>query len=160
MSTKVKTQIILRNSEIICLLISSEAWRVNEFFKAGEKGESLETLGALMTASHDSLRDLYDCSHPDLDRLVTIGNEFRYGARLTGAGYESHRCVFSKKYCFFSNFRWGGCSVALTSPENAEKYMEALKKEFYTGHENATGKNVEVLVFLTEPQEGATIIVA
>lgn len=66
---------------------------MNEFFKAGEKGESLETLGDLMTASHDSLRDLYDCSHPDLDRLVTIGNEFRYGARLTGAGYESHRCV-------------------------------------------------------------------
>lgn len=38
--------------------------------------------------------------------------------------------------------------------------MEALKKEFYAGHENATGKNVEALVFLTEPQEGATIIVA
>lgn len=39
-----------------------------------------------MTASHNSLRDLYNCSHPDLDKLVTIGKEFRYGARLTGAG--------------------------------------------------------------------------
>ena len=59
---------------------------MGEFFNAGEKGESLETLGALMTASHNSLRDLYECSHPYLDRLVTIGKEFRYGARLTGAG--------------------------------------------------------------------------
>jgi galactokinase len=40
-----------------------------------------------MNASHESLRDLYQCSHPDLDKLVTIGEEFRYGARLTGAGY-------------------------------------------------------------------------
>jgi len=48
--------------------------------------------------------------------------------------------------------------VALTSPENAPKYIEALKKEFYSGHQRAVGKNIENLLFCTEPQEGAMII--
>ncbi|XP_059469547.1 N-acetylgalactosamine kinase [Neocloeon triangulifer] len=122
------------------LHVYQEALRVQEFFNCGQKGASLETLGALMNASHASLKDLYQCSHPDLDKLVTIGEKFRFGARLTGAG-------------------WGGCSVALTSPENASDFVVALKEEFYSGHPAAIGKNIDRLVFVTEPQEGAFLIV-
>lgn len=55
----------------------------------GAGGEDrLTKLGHLMNQSHASCRDLYECSHPQLDRLValaTIGPGC-FGARLTGAG--------------------------------------------------------------------------
>ncbi|CAB3375189.1 Hypothetical predicted protein [Cloeon dipterum] len=122
------------------LHVYQEANRVHQFFEAGETGASLETLGALMNSSHASLKDLYECSHPGLDKLVSIGENLRYGARLTGAG-------------------WGGCSVALTSPENAKEFVETLKREFYADHPLSKGKDVDKLVFVTEPQEGAFILV-
>lgn len=59
-------------------------------FEAGCKsGCSLSTLGALMSQSHVSLRDLYECSHAQLDRLVDKAMAAgALGARLTGAGYS------------------------------------------------------------------------
>lgn len=48
--------------------------------------QKLVELGTLMTASHNSLRDLYECSHPRLDELVELSKPFSYGVRLTGAG--------------------------------------------------------------------------
>lgn len=46
-------------------------------------------MGALMTETHASLRDLYDVSCPELDLLVdaAVDGEGVYGARLTGAGF-------------------------------------------------------------------------
>ena len=51
-------------------------------------GLSATELGALMNASHASLRDDYDVSIPELDRLVSLLQEHRavHGAKLTGAG--------------------------------------------------------------------------
>lgn len=45
--------------------------------------------GALMNASHASLRDDFEVSVPGLDELVTLlqNHEAVYGARLTGAGF-------------------------------------------------------------------------
>lgn len=50
---------------------------------------SAERFGALMNASHDSLRDDYLVSIEALDRLVALMREHPavYGARLTGAGF-------------------------------------------------------------------------
>jgi len=61
--------------------------------------EDLVGFGRLMTESHYSLRDLYRCSHPELDRIVDEITRVPgiFGARMTGAG-------------------WGGCVVALTEP--------------------------------------------
>jgi galactokinase len=55
--------------------------------------------GALMTASHISLRDDYEVSTPALDEAVERLNATAgvYGARLTGAGF-------------------GGCVIALSEP--------------------------------------------
>ncbi|HTV00191.1 MAG TPA: galactokinase [Luteitalea sp.] len=47
------------------------------------------TLGALMDASHVSLRDLYEVSTPEIDRMVEIARAQRgvLGARITGGGF-------------------------------------------------------------------------
>jgi galactokinase len=52
--------------------------------------------GELLRASHKSLRDLYECSCPELDWVVSAIEEYPgvIGARLTGAG-------------------WGGCAIAV-----------------------------------------------
>lgn len=58
-----------------------------------------EAFGALMYESHASLRDLYGCGHPALDRIVAELSETPgvYGARAIGAG-------------------WGGSVLALVEP--------------------------------------------
>lgn len=78
--------------------VVTENARVRQFAAALAKG-NLPAAGALMVASHRSLRDDFEVSTPGLDRLVerlgaTTGV---HGARLTGAGF-------------------GGCVVALTDP--------------------------------------------
>jgi galactokinase len=56
--------------------------------------------GELLLASHVSLRDLYECSSPELDWFVEHVQAFPgiRGARLTGAG-------------------WGGCAIATGEPQ-------------------------------------------
>jgi galactokinase len=78
--------------------VISENARVWAFAEALEGGWP-EEAGALMTASHASLRDDYEVSTPTLDALVErlTATPGVYGARLTGAGF-------------------GGCVVALTEP--------------------------------------------
>jgi galactokinase len=62
----------------------------------------VETLGRLFVASHESLRDDYRVSTPELDVLVEeLVRAGAYGARLTGAGF-------------------GGCVVAISSRSRAE----------------------------------------
>ena len=53
------------------------------------KSVSPERFGELMNASHDSLRDDYEVSIPELDRLVAAlrATSGVLGARLTGAGF-------------------------------------------------------------------------
>ena len=75
---------------------------------AALKAGDLERFGRLMNASHDSLRDDYEVSGPELDLLVQIarGVPGVLGSRLTGAGF-------------------GGCTVSLVRPEA----VEALRAE-------------------------------
>lgn len=53
------------------------------------EGARVEELGALLDASHRSLRDDYEVSTPEVDALVEIlrAREGVVGARLTGAGF-------------------------------------------------------------------------
>jgi galactokinase len=67
--------------------VVTENARVLEAARALEDGD-LEALGRLMTASHESLRDDYRVSTPELDALVeALLEEGALGARLTGAGF-------------------------------------------------------------------------
>ncbi|CAH1169716.1 unnamed protein product [Phaedon cochleariae] len=124
------------------LHVFQEALRVKKFVEACSNCSSsnslktLETLGRLMTYSHVSLRDLYECSHPQLDSLVDMSKEYTLGTRLTGAG-------------------WGGCVVSLLLPERVEEYVEFLKREFYKGLGVVDG--FAEILFSTSPQGGACI---
>ena len=52
--------------------VYKEANRVLQFKRICEEkpSDALAQLGALMVDSHASCRDLYECSHPKLDKLV------------------------------------------------------------------------------------------
>jgi galactokinase len=78
--------------------VENEMARVRRGIERIDAGDAAG-FGALLFESHDSLRDLYRCSHPALDTIVDSlrGRSGIYGARLTGAG-------------------WGGCVVALAEP--------------------------------------------
>jgi galactokinase len=54
-------------------------------------------------------------------------------------------------------FRWGGCIVALTTKDTANDYINTLKEKFYKGNPAAFGKDLDSLVFATEPNAGAGI---
>jgi len=68
--------------------VISENARVKEAVRAMEK-DDFDLLGHLLFRSHESLRDDYEVSCPELDLLYESGRKFPgcYGARLTGAGF-------------------------------------------------------------------------
>ena len=79
--------------------VVTENERVRAFAAALYAGDVAEC-GALMAASHESLRTDFEVSTPRLDHLAAELNATAgvFGARLTGAGF-------------------GGCVVALTRPQ-------------------------------------------
>jgi N-acetylgalactosamine kinase len=62
--------------------------------------------------------------------------------------------------CFIRDilcFRWGGCIVALTTKDTVSDYIDTVKEKFYKGNPAAFGKDLDSLVFATEPNVGAEI---
>lgn len=98
------------------------------------KRQDATTFGALMYASHASLRDLYEVSIPELDTLVEIARGLPgcYGARLTGAGF-------------------GGCTVNLVQAGSAPEFIDGLR----VGYLQKTGR--EAQVYLCRASQGATV---
>jgi galactokinase len=84
----------------------------NRVLKATE-GISAQKFGALMNASHASLRDDFEVSIPALDRLVDLlqNTPHVFGARLTGAGF-------------------GGACVALVSQGKAKTIAKTVLKRY------------------------------
>jgi galactokinase len=70
----------------------------------------LEEFGALMNASHRSLRDDYEVSAPELDTLAeaAVSTPGVYGSRMTGGGF-------------------GGCTVSLVRPDAVPLVGAALE---------------------------------
>ena len=89
-----------------------ENGRVIESVKALNDGD-IEKFGALMNASHDSLRDLYEVTGEELDTLVNAArkNKGCIGSRMTGAGF-------------------GGCTVSIVKNEFIEDFKEQVGKEY------------------------------
>ena len=79
--------------------------RAAEVLKRGD----METFGRLMNASHDSLRDDYEVSCPELDILAEAARDMGgvYGSRMTGGGF-------------------GGCTVTLIDADAAAEYREKI----------------------------------
>ena len=101
---------------------------------AMEAGDA-EALGALMNASHISLRDDYEVSSPALDAIVQIAHASPgcIGARMTGGGFA-------------------GCAVALVAADAADDFAAEVQE----GYRAASG--IDASVWLSRPAEGASLI--
>ncbi|MDB4868904.1 MAG: galactokinase [Cohnella sp.] len=82
------------------------------------KRNDLAEFGLLMNASHDSLRDLYEVTGPELDAMADAARAVPgvLGSRMTGAGF-------------------GGCTISLVHQDSVERFQSevGLKYETATG---------------------------
>jgi galactokinase len=99
------------------LHVIDENERVLKSAKVLENGD-MGKFGRLMTESHESLRDKYEVSCPELDALVDAALEIEgtAGSRMTGAGF-------------------GGCTVSLVKAESVDEFIEKVG----AGYETKTG---------------------
>lgn len=107
-------------------------------YENGDGNDMINILGQLMSSSHESLKELYECSHDNLDRLVNLSKEMNVHSRLTGAG-------------------WGGCIIALCPKEKVDKYIDMLIENFYVKHCKIDKSKASSYVFATTPNHGAEI---
>jgi galactokinase len=93
-------------------------------------------MGKLMDASHVSMRDDFEISREEMDKMVEIAQAHpaSYGARMTGGGF-------------------GGCAVALVRVEGAQEFASAVA----TSYNQATG--LMPSIYVCTPSDGAAVIV-
>jgi galactokinase len=105
--------------------------RAADAMRAGDA----ETLGKLMNASHDSLRDDFEVTNDALNQIVECAQRQPgcYGARMTGAGF-------------------GGCAVALVQAE----LVVAFTVDVTNCYREATG--LEARIYVSPASEGASVI--
>uniref|UniRef100_A0A8D2PTS5 Galactokinase 1 n=1 Tax=Zosterops lateralis melanops TaxID=1220523 RepID=A0A8D2PTS5_ZOSLA len=106
---------------------------IGEITRTAQAAQALQnrdyrTFGRLMVESHNSLRDDYEVSCPELDELVAAALEVEgvYGSRMTGGGF-------------------GGCTVTLLEAGAADRAQQHIQEK-YSG--TAT-------FYLTKPSGGA-----
>src|SRR5437763_1083506 len=117
--------------------VGTEGTRVRQA-EAAMLARDFTAFGELLDASHQSLRDDYEVSHPELDRLVGLAREAgAAGARLTGAGF-------------------GGSVVALCRVQRAPGVVAALRERLYAPRGAADG--VGRHMFTAEPSAGAEVL--
>lgn len=121
--------------------VFGEAHRVIQFRdvandKSCDPASTAKQLGDLMNSSHDSCRDLYECSCPELDSLVKVcQSSGALGARLTGAG-------------------WGGCVVCLVPTGSVESFVKKVQESYYS---NLPESEIHLNLFATQPGPGAAV---
>ena len=99
------------------------------------KNNDFTTFGQLMIESHQSLRDDYEVSCPELDLLVdlALNEEGVLGVRMTGAGF-------------------GGCTINLAEKAYVEHFIEVISEEY----KKKTGIIPEI--YVSSPTAGAKMI--
>lgn len=114
--------------------VVTENARVLEAAEAMRGGDAAR-LGALMDASHASLRDDFEVSSEALDVMAALAREAEgcYGARMTGAGF-------------------GGCAVALVESQAAADFVETVS----AAYEAATGTTPAL--YVTPATDGASVL--
>jgi galactokinase len=110
-------------TEIARTLEAAEALSRNDFVR----------MGRLMYESHESLRNDYEVSSPELDLLVSLASTVVgvYGARMTGGGF-------------------GGCTVNLVKKESVPEFQSFISHEYLA----ATGK--EPNIYVTSAKNGVS----
>ncbi|MFM1525045.1 galactokinase [Helcococcus bovis] len=101
-----------------------ENLRVAEAVQALQNGD-IETLGELLIASNDSLRELYEVTGPHLDSITKHSNDFNgcLGARMTGAGF-------------------GGCGIAIVKSDKIEEFKAYVGPRY----KEETGLDAEFII--------------
>jgi galactokinase len=115
--------------------VVTENARVLAAVAALEDGDFVK-MGRLMFASHQSLRDDYNVSCPELDLMVELARNTPgvFGARMTGGGF-------------------GGCTVSLVDAAEAERFAETVGPAY----ERETG--LKPMIFSCYPGAGAGPVV-
>jgi galactokinase len=92
--------------------VVEEMDRVNQAVRFLELGDQIG-FGKLLFQTHNSLRENFQVSLPELDILVQLASEIEgcYGARLTGAGF-------------------GGCTVNLIQTDKVSSFIERLTRTY------------------------------
>ena len=77
------------------------------------KSGNFEKFGRLMDASHDSARDLYEVSCPELDAMADVSRNApgALSSRMAGAGF-------------------GGCTVSLVREESVADFLGVVTVEY------------------------------
>jgi galactokinase len=116
-----------------CYHVITENERVLGSIEAMRRGD-LERFGRLMNDSHDSQRDYFEVSCPEIDLLVDLARQAVgvLGARLTGGGF-------------------GGCTVNLVAADAIARF----ETEVAEAYRKQTG--IEPKVFVSTPRAGAKI---
>ena len=99
------------------------------------QAEAYDQAGKLMMQSHNSLRDDYEVSTPELDFLVetAVGLKGVYGSRMTGGGF-------------------GGCTVSLVQPRHADQFEADIRAAFKKKYD------IDPVVFSTNATDGAGVL--
>ncbi len=92
--------------------VISENQRVLNAVSSLLKGDILQ-FGALMNASHESLRDNYEVTGIELDTMVGAAQKINgvLGSRMTGAGF-------------------GGCTVSLVRENTVDRFIDEVGREY------------------------------
>ena len=99
--------------------------------RALDHGEGIDTVGALLTASHVSMRDDFEITAPQVDLAVEAAlTAGAYGARMTGGGF-------------------GGCVIALVDAARSADDADAVAARF------AAKGYAPPVPFVTEAEAGA-----
>ena len=95
----------------------------------------LTRAGQLMNDSHASLRDLYEVSCEELDRMTEIARDQPscFGARMTGAGF-------------------GGCAVALVEADSTGAFCETVLSSYKKSHD------LPAALYPCRPMAGARVL--
>jgi galactokinase len=114
--------------------IITENARVLQAVAAAEQND-LAAFGALMNASHESLKNDFEVSCAELDTMVEIARRQRgcLGARLTGAGF-------------------GGCTVNLVRDDAVDAFAANVAREYHAH------TNIAPQIYICRAMNGASVV--
>jgi galactokinase len=116
--------------------VVEEGRRVEQSLEALRVGD-IAALGRLMNRSHESCRDLYEISCPELDTLAGICREAgAEGSRLTGAGF-------------------GGCTISLVRTERLEAFLRHASQAYYRDYLRLEAGDLSSILFPCMAVNGA-----
>jgi galactokinase len=99
--------------------------------RAGDAHE----LGRLMDASHISMRDDFEITRWEIDKMVEMAQAHPacYGARMTGGGF-------------------GGCCVALVRADGAAAFAQSVAQEY------TAATTLTPAIYISQPSAGANVL--